>query len=531
MQVRLDSASTGYRKRMVHRLPLTDGTGQRFKLPVNAENRRMKLRLEYSAWRVMHSAQTTNGIVRSRSVAAIWFLGGIGIAISTWVCFRFESGLRVAGFVYLIEILLLSLMDSVVSSLIFSVISVGCLDFFFTKPLLTFRVDSPRDIAALIAFFVTSFIVTSLVQRTRRLAAAYREQAQLLDLTHDSVVVRDMDDVITYWNKGAEALYGWKKHDALGQVAHSLLRTRFPTALEDIKKALLETGRWEGEIVNIRHDGSQAAVASRCALVRNEQGRPIATLETGTDITERKRIEDTLQYLARVTTIGEFGASVAHEIGQPLAAIGASAAACLRWLDRDTPNLEEVRSCVQHILHANQSATEIVRRVRMLNKRTALERKRLDIKDVVNDVATLVQREVLNHNVILRTRLDSGLPAVLGDQIQLAQVMTNLVMNGIQAMSNIEGRPRELVIESRRGEGDYAVVSVRDSGTGIDAQHADRIFEPFFTTKPEGMGVGLSICRSIINAHGGQLWAENNAGYGATFQFTVPVIGDSGSNE
>ncbi|MGF6641307.1 ATP-binding protein [Paraburkholderia sp. MM6662-R1] len=491
----------------------------------------MKDLIADGAWRAMHSGQKTNGIAQLRSVAAISFVCGIGLAIATWVCFRLGTNFRVAESVYLIQILLLSLMDSLVASLIFSAIAVGCLDFFFAKPLFSLWVDSARDIAALIAFSLTSFLVTALVQRARGLAAVHHEQAQLLDLTHDSVVVRDMDDVITYWNNGAEALYGWKKHEAVGRTAQPLLRTRFPTAIEDIKKTLIAMGRWEGEIINTRRDGSQAAVASRWALVRDKQGRPIATLETGTDITERRRIEETLQRVSRLTSVGELGASVAHEIAQPLAAIATQAAACLRWLDRDTPNLERVHAGVQHILHDDQRATEIVRRIHMLATRAAPEMTRLEINGAINDVVALVQREVLKYNITLRTVLVPGLPAVLGDRIQLAQVITNLVMNAIQAMSNIEDRPRELVIESRRGDAGHVTISVQDSGTGIDVQHADRLFEPFFTTKPEGMGVGLSICHSIIDAHGGRVWAENNAGYGATFRFTIPVIGDSGSSE
>lgn len=377
---------------------------------------------------------------------------------------------------------------------------------------------------------MTSFVVTFLLQKMRRLAAVHREQAELLDLTHDSIVVRDMNDVITYWNKGAEALYGWRKHEALGHPAHSLLHTRFPIAREDIKATLIEMGRWEGEIVNTRRDGSQAAVASRWALVRNEEGRPISTLETGTDITERKQIEEALQQVSRVTSIDELGASVAHEIAQPLAAIATDGAACLRWIDRETPNLARVHGCVERILSEVQRAIEIIRRIRMLAKRTAPEMTRLEINDVITDVMVLAQRELLKHNVALRATLFPKLPPVLGDRIQLAQVITNLVVNGIQAMSKIEDRPRELVIKSRRGDEGYLIVSVQDSGTGIDVQHVDRIFEPFFTTKPEGMGVVLSICRSIIVAHGGWVRAENNAGCGATFKFSVPVIDESGSS-
>jgi PAS domain S-box-containing protein len=491
----------------------------------------MKALFAYGAWRGMHPGRRTNLIFQSRAVAANWLLGGMGIAISTWACFRLGAGFSVVGFVYLVEVLLLSLMGSLLASTCISVIAVGCLNFFFTQPLFTFRVDTQQDVVAVTAFFVTSVVVTFLVNRTRQLTAIHREQAQLLDLTHDSVVARDMDDVITYWNSGAEALYGWKKQEALGHVAHRLLHTRFPAALEDIKKTLIEAGRWEGEIVNTRRDGSEAAVASRWALVRDEQGRPIATLETGTDVTERKRVEEALQQVSRVTSIGELGASVAHEIAQPLAAIAAAGAACLRWLDRETPNLEEVQACVQRILSDGQRATEIVRRVRMVAKRIAPEMTRVEINEVISDVMVLLQREVLKHNVALRTTLASKLPPVLGDRIQLAQVITNLVVNGIQAMSAIEDRPRELAIKSWRSDEGYVIVSVQDSGTGIDAQHADRLFEPFFTTKPEGMGVGLSICQSIIAAHGGRVWAENNTGYGATFRFTLPVIGEGGSSK
>ena len=479
------------------------------------------------AWLARRPGIQNNGIVRSRSVAAILFVGALSIAIATWVCFHLGAGVAVVGFIYLIEVLLVSVMGSLVSSVAISLIAAGCLNFFFTEPLFAFRVDAPQDIAALTAFFATSLVVTFLVHRTRRLAAIHREQAQLLDLTHDSVVARDMDDVITYWNSGAQALYGWNKQEALGHLAHGLLHTRFPAALDDIKRTLTETGRWEGEIVNTRRDGSEVAVASRWALVRDEQGRPIATLETGTDITERKRLEDALQQVSRLTSIGEFGASVAHEIAQPLAAVATDGAACLRWIDRDVPELEKARASVQRMLNDAERATEIIKRVRMLAKRTAPEMTSLRINEVINEVMVLLQREVLKHNVALRATLASKLPAVRGGRIELAQVITNLITNGIQAMSTIEDRPRELTIRSWRSDDGYVVVSVQDCGTGIDLKHADRLFEPFFTTKPQGMGVGLSISRSIIDAHGGRVWAENNAGYGATFHFNIPAIGDS----
>lgn len=487
----------------------------------------MNRRFAFHAYQTVFPETRASRNAGLRSTTAILAVGAVGLAVPTWVCFRLGSDLTVVALVYLIEVVLLSLLDSLVASAVFSVIAVGCLNYFFVRPLFSLRVDPVNDVVALIAFLTASLVVTSLVQRLRRFGKVHREQAKLLELTRDSVMVRDMEDVITYWNSGAETIYGWKKDEAIGKVARSLLHTRFPSALGDINETLLVAGRWEGELINTRRDGLQAAVASRWALLRDEKGRPIAMLETSTDITERKRIEDELQRVARVTTVGELGASVAHELGQPLGAIVADSGAALRWLDRDSPEVGEALASVKRIIKEGLHAGEILRRVRMLTKRTPSQMTSLAINDVVNDVIALVQREVLNHDVTLKATLAPELPAILGDRTELAQVMINLIVNGIQAMDGVRDRPRELMIESRHGIANDLIVAVRDSGTGIDAQSADRLFERFFTTKPEGMGVGLSICRSIIEAHGGTVWAANNAGCGATFAFNVPAISKS----
>jgi C4-dicarboxylate-specific signal transduction histidine kinase len=256
--------------------------------------------------------------------------------------------------------------------------------------------------------------------------------------------------------------------------------------------------------------------------------------ELATRRVEAKRAEEQLLALqaelahaTRVTTLGELSASIAHEVGQPLGAIVTSGEACLRWLGRRTPQPEEAQACVERVIAEGKRASEIVRRIRSLTKRDAPQKTQLELNDVVNDVVSLVQREVLNHRVSLRLKLACELPPVLGDRVQLQQVLINLVMNGIQAMADIGDELRELLIESRLDEEGHVVVTVQDAGTGIDPEHANRLFEAFFTTKPNGMGMGLSICRSIIEAHGGQLWASNNAGHGATFQFSLPSIGES----
>ncbi|MFM0342074.1 trifunctional serine/threonine-protein kinase/ATP-binding protein/sensor histidine kinase [Paraburkholderia fungorum] len=236
-----------------------------------------------------------------------------------------------------------------------------------------------------------------------------------------------------------------------------------------------------------------------------------------------------LAHATRVTTLGELSASIAHEVGQPLGAIVTSGEACLRWLGHRNPQPEEVRACVEHMIGEGRRASEIVRRIRTLTRKATPRKTQLEINDVVNDVVSLVQREVLNQRVSLHLKLASGLPPLLGDRVQLQQVLINLVINGIQAMTDIRDDPRELLIESHRDSDGYVVVAVQDSGPGINPESANRLFDAFFTTKAEGMGMGLSICRSIIEAHGGQVWASNNAGHGAIFQLSLPSISGGAS--
>jgi C4-dicarboxylate-specific signal transduction histidine kinase len=235
-----------------------------------------------------------------------------------------------------------------------------------------------------------------------------------------------------------------------------------------------------------------------------------------------REVQAELAHVTRVTTLGELTASIAHEVNQPLAAIVASGDACLRWLGRDVPQLDEVRGAVEGMINDGNRAADVIRRVRALAKKTDAVKAPLPINGIIDEVIQLLQREMLSHRALLRLELATELPPVLADRIQLQQVILNLVMNGLEAMAPIIDRPRELKIRSRR-EADQVLVAVEDSGVGIDPEHIDRLFNAFFTTKPSGMGMGLSICRSIIEAHGGTLWASRNAGVGATFAFTLPA--------
>jgi signal transduction histidine kinase len=272
-------------------------------------------------------------------------------------------------------------------------------------------------------------------------------------------------------------------------------------------------------------------------------GRPVNVGIVCSDITDRKRAQEKLRaseqrlldaqmelaHVTRVTTLGELTASIAHEVNQPLAAVVANAEASLRWLDRPTPDMDAVRRSVEWIIDDGNRASEVIRRVRALANKTEIEKVALDVNDLVREVIALVQRELASQQVSLRMELAPALPMTLGDRVQLQQVMINLVMNGIEAMQSTTDRPRELVIRSRQDDAHGVLVSVTDCGVGIAAEDADRLFNAFFTTKASGMGMGLSICRSIIEAHGGRLWATANVPHGATFQFTLPVNADTAS--
>jgi PAS domain S-box-containing protein len=361
-----------------------------------------------------------------------------------------------------------------------------------------------------------------------------RDQAALLDLTHDTVFVRDEQDVITYWNRGAEQLYGWTKAEAIGTVAHTRMRTVFPAPLPDIMAELTRTGRWEGEIVHTRRDGAPVVVASRWSLRRGAPGRAPAILETSNDVTERKQAEDALHQaqtelarVTRVTTLGELAASIAHEINQPLAAIVADASACLHWLEADPPPLDQVRGALTAIVGDGGRAAEVLTRIRTLLARSAVARQPGPLAQIIADVLPLVRSELQRHEIALQVAMAADLPPVLADRIQLQQVLINLLVNAAEAMRDVPAERRRLVIRGAPEPIDghaWAVITVEDAGVGLGALRADRLFEPFYSTKPGGLGMGLSISRSIIESHGGRLWATANPDHGATFHLALPGV-------
>src|SRR5271157_789912 len=668
-----------------------------------------------------------------------------------------------------------------------AILSIIAFYWYFVEPVRTIYIY-PSEIPYFIAFASFAALLAWFGAIRRRVEADLRERAALLNLTHDTVFVMDLEGVIKYWNRGAEEQYGWTAEQALGRGVHDLLKTVFPEPLEEIKAKLTRTGRWEGEILHTKRDGTQVVVASRWALQRGEQGAPVAILETSNDITERKRAEEELRaaesrfrtfvdhatdaffligdhgrvldvnrqaceslgytreeligittrdfdanaddvflqwignrldtgmdctfethhrrkdgtlfpvevrarplwrggrrlslclardvterkraeealresemrfrtfvdhaadaffmlefeqgaiidvnrcaceslgytreeligmnpmsfdvdldratldsvaertaagetvlfdrhwhrrrdgslfpvevqtsvfwhggrrfllkiardisdrlraeqqrdklrqleadlaHINRVSMMGELAASVAHEVNQPLSGVVSNASAGLRWLAGDVPNLEEAREGLRRIVRDGKRAGEVIARIRALTRKAATPKEKVDLNETIREVLALVGDEARRKSVIIRTQFADDLSPVSGDRVQLQQVVLNLVMNAIEAMSVVDERARTLAITTRNIDPDQVHVTVQDSGTGIDPRTIDKIFDSFYTTKPGGMGMGLSISRSILQAHGGRIWATANDGRGTIFHFTLPKYHEEGSD-
>jgi PAS domain S-box-containing protein len=535
---------------------------------------------------------------------------------------------------------------------------------------------------SLIAIFAATLL--SIRNQTARTTLA--EQARILELGHDTVIIRDMDGVILYWNEGAEQLYGWHRHEALGRRCNDLLLCQYRP--DEVTNALQLRGSWSGELTRTRRDGTEIVLASRWLLQRDPEGRSVGVIESSADVTEQLRADaerqrserryrtifnaagfaiwesnwsaayryivdaapadadlhawlcahpdivreasakavigemneaalamfdaparetiighsivsrfalDTgaafaemlsalaggvemvekethfttlagrtidlvlrvrmlgdgepwsrilvmaldvternearakieqasaeLAHASRISTLGQLAASIAHEVNQPLSAIINYGKSGKRWLNRDVPEIAEVSNCLDHIVSNGSRAADVIARVRSLARKSAPEVEPLDMNELANEAVELVQREAQAARVSIQSACDEDAPAVVGDRVQIQQVLVNLVLNAIQAMRQVEERPRALAIQIEPDGTGMVRVAVQDSGPGI-AGDPGRIFEPFFTTKSDGMGMGLSICRSIIEAQGGRIAATNNTDHGATVAFTLPA--------
>lgn len=502
-------------------------------------------------------------------------------------------------------------------------------------------------------------LTTSLVLKNLAATLYLKRQAALLALTHDAIYVTDPAGVITYWNRGAEELYGWPADEALGCHASNLLKTKATPESEENQARLDQVGSCEAELTRTRKDGTLVSVANRSSLQRNARGETVAIMETSNDITQRKhavemlrareeelrRVVDTipamvwstgpdlgsviyvnerwsdigwsmeqlreskwgalvhpddlasdaekvlrfraagkpyeiitrlmaangeyrrtmlrvaplcdeagkvvrwygvandvedlrraeealqlaqseLSHMARITTLGELTASIAHEVNQPLAAVVTNGEAALRWMTRTPPNLEAVRTSLEKMIANGRRASDVIIRLRALASRSEPQYAPLELNALVDEALLLVQREIRSRQVKLEFGLDPTLPQILGDRIQLQQVVINLAMNALQAMEGVDESTRILRIATYtdiQGDIEHAVINVVDSGSGIDDAAMSKLFTAFYSTKKTGMGMGLSISRSIVEAHHGRISATRNEAAGSTFSVRLPV--------
>jgi len=371
----------------------------------------------------------------------------------------------------------------------------------------------------------------TVLERTAELrrSEALLARAQQLSQTGSFAWKVSTDEVV--WSEETFRIF---HYDRMTKPAVELALQRVhPEDLSFVKQTIEQASKdgtdFEQECRLLMPDGSVKHVQVSAHGVRGDSSS-LEFVGAVMDVTERKHAEDALRraqaevaHIARVMMMGELTASIAHEINQPLAAIVANGDACQAWLAGAAPNLDQARESVRLIVSDASRAGDIIKRIRALVKKAETETVPLNINDAIREVVALAGAEARRNRVALRTELAEDLPPVVGDRVQLQQVIINLVMNGTEAMSSVADRPRELLVRSRRDQSDRVLVAVHDVGIGIKPEDLKKIFDTFYSTKPQGMGMGLAITRSIIENHGGRLWALPNDGPGMTFQFTLPV--------
>jgi PAS domain S-box-containing protein len=424
-------------------------------------------------------------------------------------------------------------------------------NYHFTQPLYTLYIE-PVDRPVFVVFVLFAFVIASFSSRRRRIEQELRQardeletevaertqQASLLNLTHDTIFVRDMNDGITYWNRGAQELYGWTAEEAMGQRSHDLLQTVFPMPIDEIRSELLRAGRWEGELDKTNADGTQVVVASRWSLRRDEQERPVAILETNNDITERKRAEREIRTLnedlekrtteleATNKELEAFAYSVSHDLRAPLRHM----VGYTELLQKNASSIldEKSRRFMAMILESAKRMGNLIddllafSRIGRAETRKTMVHLELLVKEAVHEV----RPETEGRNIAWTI---GALPAVYGDRSMLRLALVNLISNAVkftrtQAQTEIE-------IGCTDGQEGEAVLFIRDNGVGFDMKYGNKLFGVFqrlhATETFEGTGIGLATVQRIVHRHGGRVWAEGLVGRGATFYVSVPTLSRS----
>ncbi|MGA2996574.1 ATP-binding protein [Bradyrhizobium sp.] len=339
---------------------------------------------------------------------------------------------------------------------------------------------------------------------------------RLVDSNIIGILIIDLDGQIIEANDAFLRMVGYDREDL---VAGRVRWTNSPPEWREADPARVEKVKTTGalqafEKEYFRKDGSRMPALVGVARIEEAENQAVAFV---VDLTERKRAEAELAHANRVATMGQLSASIAHEVNQPIAATLMNAGTALRWLARQPPNLEEATQAVEHIIKDGKRAADIVSRIRNFSKNAPAQNGDLEINEAILEIMTLARAAASQHGVFVKMQLSEGLPPIVGDRVQLQQVILNLIMNAIEALSEVGEGSRELLISSSEGESGGVLVAVADSGPGLPHTNPERMFDAFYTTKASGLGMGLSICRSIIQNHGGRLWAMPNQPHGAVF--------------
>jgi PAS domain S-box-containing protein len=419
-------------------------------------------------------------------------------------------------------------------------------DYFLVQPLYTLYIE-PRNRPLFVVFILFALMIAWFSSRRRRIEQELREardkleievaertqQASLLNLTHDTIFVRDMSEAITYWNRGAQELYGWTPEEAIGKDTHELLRTVFPVPIDEIRAELLRAGRWEGELEKTKADGTQVVVASRWSLRRDERERPVAILETNNDITERKRTEEKIRKLnedlekrtAELEAINKeleaFAYSISHDLRAPLRHMAGYA----ELLQKNASSIldEKSRRYMMMILESAKRMGDLIDDLLAFSRigRAETRMTMVSLEQLVKEALSEVQQETDGRNMGWRI---GALPNLYGDRSMLRLALVNLVSNAVK-FTRTRAQPK-IEIGCADGKEDEIVVFIRDNGVGFEMKYVNKLFGVFQrlhrAEEFEGTGIGLATVQRIIHRHGGRVWAEGLVDRGATFYFSVP---------
>jgi PAS domain S-box-containing protein len=379
------------------------------------------------------------------------------------------------------------------------------------------------------------------VLRAAQLGRELRESEQQMALAtvaaNLGVWVRDLTRNAIWASDQWRALFGFSPAERLD--LETILQRIHPDDRDATRRAMARAndgGQYEAEFRVVLPDGRMRWVVSRGQVEFKGGGKTVRVRGVSMDITARKQAEADasqqraeLAHLSRVTMLGELSGSMAHELNQPLTAILSNAQAAIRFLAHDNIDLNEVRDILKDIVEQDNRAGEVIRRLRLLLKKGEVRQQPLDLNHLVQEVLKLIRSDLVNHSVVAHTELATDLPSVKGDRVQLQQVLLNLVMNACDAMNGNTSADRQLVVRTELCADKNVRVSVADGGAGLAPDKLEQVFMPFYTTKPHGLGLGLSVCRTIITAHGGNLWATNGEARGAVFYFTIPSLEEAGA--